>query len=71
MFLTAWLISGRDSSCKAFRTELPACSSNPGGPTHTQHTTQPGKSGLAGVLQGKLIHFQLSQRHTPKLMITL
>ena len=58
MFLAAWPISGRDSLCRAFQQELPTSSSNPGGSIHTQHITQPGRSGVAGVLQNKLIHFQ-------------
>ena len=58
MFLTAWPISGRDSLCRAFQKELPTSSSNPGGNIHTEHITQPERSGIAGVLQNKLFHFQ-------------
>ena len=58
MFLAAWPICSRDSLCRAFQQELPTSSSNPGGSIHTQHITQPERSGVAGVLQNKLIHFQ-------------
>ena len=47
MFLAAWPISGRDSLCRAFQQELPT-SSNPGRSIHTEHITQPGRSGVAG-----------------------
>ena len=58
MFLAAWPISGRDSQCKVFQTGLPVCSCNPGENTLIRHITQPGRSGVAGVLQSKLIRFQ-------------
>ena len=58
MFLAAWPISGKDSQCRVFQTGLPVCSFDPGESTLTQHITQPGRSGVAGVLQNKLIRFQ-------------
>jgi len=59
MPLAAWPISGRDMLCRDFQKGLPACSFNHGGETPTHHTTQPGRSGVAGVLQDRPIHFQL------------
>ena len=58
MPLAAWLVSGRDLPCRDFQKGLPICSSNLGESTLTHHIAQPGKSGVAGVLQGRSIHFQ-------------
>ena len=58
MFLTAWPVSGKISHHRDFLKELQNYSSL-GDPTPIQHTTQPGLSGVASVLEGTSIHFQL------------
>ena len=58
MSLAAWPVSGKLSQHKDFLKELQNCSCTPGDLTPMQHTIQPGLSGVAGVLEGTLIHFQ-------------
>ena len=48
--LTAWPISGKDMKCRAFRRALQSSSSSLGEATQIHHITQPGASGIAGVL---------------------
>ena len=58
MYLAAWPISGRPMLCKVFQSELQNCSYNPGEQIPTRLTTQPGLSGVAGVIKDKCIPFQ-------------
>ena len=58
MSLAAWPVSGKLSQHKDFLKELQNCSCTPGDLTPMQHTIQPGLSGVTGVLEGTLIHFQ-------------
>ena len=58
MYLAAWPVSGKLSRHRDFLNELQSYSCSPGKPMRTQHTIQPGLSGVAGVLEGMLIHFQ-------------
>lgn len=55
--LAAWVVSGKSTPCKAFQAELLTSCSSPGEATHTQLMTQPGQSGIAGAVKGKLIPF--------------
>ena len=51
LFLAAWPVSGRISHHRDFLKELQSFSYNLGDPIPTQHTIQPGLSGVAGVLE--------------------
>ena len=51
--LTSLSISGRDNPCRDFLRDLPTCSSSLRDLTRAQLTTQPGKSGIPGVLEDK------------------
>lgn len=57
MFLAAWHISSNHSQQEMFHKGLPTSYWHLGGQAQMQFTTQPGLNGIAGVLQGKLIHF--------------
>jgi hypothetical protein len=56
--LAAWKISGNERQQEAFRAELPNCVYKQEGQGQYWLTMAPGKSGLAGVAQGKLIQFE-------------
>ena len=57
--LAAWKVSGKDFMCKEFQQGLPTLSQNLGDQDQQKITSRPGKSGLAGVLGQKLIHFDV------------
>ena len=56
--LAAWPISGNHSVQKDYQRELLRSSGNRGGNLRSQHTQEPGICGIAGALDGALIHFQ-------------
>jgi len=58
LHLAVFHISGNNIKQKAFQKTLLKYSSQPLVPPHIRHTRQPGGSGTAGVLNGKLIQFQ-------------
>ena len=56
--LAVWKVSGNKPWQQEFRSKLPTCWQNtPGGRAQSALTRAPGESGVAGVCQGKLIHF--------------
>jgi len=57
MMLAAWPVLGKPILCRAFQAELLTFCSSLGEATHIQHTTQPGLSGIAGVMEDKSIPF--------------
>ena len=59
MQLVAWTITGKVSWQGEFQEMQPALWLHPGDQVRTQITHRPGKSGLAGVVKGKLIHFEM------------
>ena len=58
MFLTAWPVSGKPMLPRDFLAESPNCCCSHEDQILTHLTTQPGLSGVAGVLNDKYIHFQ-------------
>lgn len=56
--LVAWKISGNRSQRQEFLTTLPSSCPSHGGQVPRWLTTAPGKNGLAGVVNGSLIHFR-------------
>lgn len=56
--LAVWPVSGKPSKIKAFHSQLPNSSWPPGGWAQNERTRQDGDNGVAGVIRGKLIHFQ-------------
>ena len=56
--LAAWKVSGEDWKQKAFQKGLQKYTFSPVGQAHELLTTAPGKNGIAGVTQGKLIQFR-------------
>lgn len=56
--LAAWPVSGNPSRRKEFLNSLQISSVRHGGEALREHTSQPGKNGLAGVCLGRLIHFR-------------
>ena len=58
MFLTAWPVSGKPIPPRDFLTESQNCYYCHGEQIPTQHITEPGLSGVAGVLEDKYILFQ-------------
>ena len=56
--LAAWLVSGETAQIEDFQTGLPPFCSHPGAKELTLVTTAPGKNGVAGVVNGRLIHFK-------------
>ena len=57
--LAAWPVSGDPIAQKDFQRELSRFSGSHGEPRQRQHILVPGDSGIAGVLNGVPIHFQL------------
>ena len=57
LHLAAWHVCNDLCSRKAFLATLPSSSWQFGGQVQTQFIIPPGKNGIAGVSQGKLIHF--------------
>ncbi|XP_078320246.1 uncharacterized protein LOC111103749 [Crassostrea virginica] len=55
--LVAWKVSGELKKQQEFRSKLPNCWQQDGGKGLRQLITAAGDSGVAGVTQGKLIHF--------------
>ena len=53
----AWAVSGLDCRGREFQRQLPTLSPGPQDQILMQNLSRPGESGLAGVLEGKLIHF--------------
>ena len=56
--LAVWPVSGESSRIKAFQKTLVRSSSNPGLQELKNNTTNPGESGLAGVIDGRVIFFK-------------
>ena len=56
--LAVWPVSGESSRIKAFQKTLVRSSSNPGPQELKNNTTNPGESGLAGVIDGCVIFFK-------------
>ena len=56
--LAVWLISNNAAQQKAFRVQLPDCCLPPHNSRQTKPMTLHGASGVAGVIQGKLIQFR-------------
>ena len=54
--LVAWMVSGDICLRKEFLSRQPILSPTQGDRVHYQITTRPGRSGLAGVIGGQLIH---------------
>ena len=54
--LAAWIISGRTYKKRAFQNRLQSLSYHPKDQVQIQITNRPGRSGLAGVINNKLIH---------------
>ena len=61
--LAAWHVCNDLCSQRAFLAALPSSSWQLGGQVQTQFIIPPGKNGIAGVSQGKLIHFPLFGRY--------
>lgn len=57
--LAAWPVSGNPSAQRDFQRELSVSSGSHGDLRRSHHIHPPGDSGIAGVLHGALIHFQL------------
>ena len=57
--LAAWIISGRTCKQEDFRSKLPNLSYLQNDQVQTLITNRPGRSGLAGVVNNKLIHFNV------------
>ena len=55
--LAAWTVSGLDCRTREFQRQLPILSPSQEDQILMQIMSRPGESGLAGVLEGKLIHF--------------
>ena len=55
--LLAWTVSRLDCRRKEFQRQLPTLSPSQEDQILMQIKSRPGESGLAGVLEGKLIHF--------------
>ena len=55
--LAAWHVSNAPCSRRAFVQTLPSSSWQLGGQAQTQFITPPGRNGIAGVSDGRLIHF--------------
>ena len=55
--LVAWTVSGLDCRRRKFQRQLPTLSPSQEDQILMQIMSRPGESGLAGVLEGKLIHF--------------
>ena len=55
--LAAWHVSNAPCSWKAFVQTLPSSSWQLGGQAQTQFITPPGRNGIAGVSDGRLINF--------------
>ena len=56
--LAVWPVSGESSRIKAFQKTLVRSSSNPGLQELKNNTTNHGESGLAGVIDGRVIFFK-------------
>ena len=57
--LVVWTVSGLDCKRKEFQGRLPSLSLNEEDQVLTQIINRLGVNGLAGVLKGKLIHFEV------------
>lgn len=57
--LVAWTVSGNNLLQREFQKNLPNLLLNPGEKVQSLITTRPGESGIAGVMQKKLIHFDV------------
>ena len=57
LFLAAWLVSNNQSRQREFQIGLPSLSLHLGNQAQIPFTIQPGISGIAGVVTGKLMHF--------------
>ena len=57
--LAVWLVSGKPGKPQAFQSRLPESWKMPEGQGPNPLTIAPGANGLAGVVQGKLVHFKL------------
>ena len=57
LFLAAWHVSNNPCNRKAFVQTLPSSSWQLGSLVQTQFITPPGRNGIAGVSNGKVIHF--------------
>ena len=55
--LVAWTVSGLDYRMREYRRQLPTLSVCQEDQVLMQIMNRPGESGLAGVVEGKLIHF--------------
>ena len=55
--LVAWMVPGLDCRRSEFQRQLPTLSPGQEDQILMQIMRRPGESGLAGVLEGKLIHF--------------
>ena len=55
--LVAWTVSRLDCRSREFQRQLPTLSPSQEDQILMQIMSRPGESGLAGVLEGKLIHF--------------
>jgi hypothetical protein len=56
--LAVWVISNNAAQQKAFRVQLPDCCLPPHDSRQTKLMTPHGESGVAGVIQGRLIRFR-------------
>ena len=57
--LAAWKVSGRATQQREFRKGLPSLYCQGGAKEHHHPTSQAGRSGVAGVVEGKLILFHV------------
>ena len=62
--LAAWKLSGINSKQREFQAGLPSCWQQVGAGVQTQHTKVPGRDGIAGALNGKLIPFRVLSSHS-------
>ena len=61
LHLAVFQLSGKITKQKGFQRTLPEYWNQQLVPPHIRHTSQPGDYGIAGVLNGKLIHFSHPQ----------